>query len=293
VKIFISWSGDRERAVAEALQAAIPKLCVADVSIFVSSQSISKGANGVAVIEANLDESAFGIVLVSRENQFAPWLNYEGGWLASTLSRPVATICLNLRPGDITSPLAPRQATQFENPADMATLLRQVVDLANPMMNDQAFETLLAPVWPQIRDSWSDGGGGSEPPARDSNEMLAEIVERVRRIEERELPSRGVNLHKSDGPRPKGANLRFERIVKSVLDEQTDGSIALLSATLNDSLARVVLLVPPIGATGSLEEVERALLGILPPSVRLSIEPIVANAGHFEPREEPSLDRDV
>lgn len=186
VKIFISWSGPREQAVAEALQAALPDLCVADVEVFVSSQSISKGANGVAVIEANLDSSAFGVVLVSKANQTAPWLNYEGGWLASTLDRPVATVCLDLLPSDITGPLAPRQATRFEDAEDMAKLLRQIVEAANPAMKDRAFKTLLGAVWPSIKSSWIPAAAKAPPaPARDERDMLAELVDRVRRIDER------------------------------------------------------------------------------------------------------------
>jgi hypothetical protein len=188
VKIFISWSGNSERAVAEALQSTLSELCAADVEVFVSSRSISKGANGVAVIEASLDSSAFGIVLVSKKNQAAAWLNYEAGWLASTLDRPVATICLDLRPSDITSPLAPRQATQFSDPADMETLLREIVRAANPSMSDRTFATLLASVWPTIRDSWEPRHGDAETAdPRSERDMLAELVERVRAIEAQQL----------------------------------------------------------------------------------------------------------
>ncbi|OII28856.1 hypothetical protein BIV03_00975 [Curtobacterium sp. MCBA15_016] len=188
MKIFISWSGSSEQAVAEALQSTLTELCASDVEVFVSSRSISKGANGIAVIEANLDSSAFGIVLVSKKNQSAAWLNYEAGWLASTLDRPVATICLDLRPSDITSPLAPRQATQFSDPADMETLLREIVRVANPSMNDRTFATLLASVWPTIRDSWKprDGDGETTDP-RSERDMLSELVERVRAIEAQQL----------------------------------------------------------------------------------------------------------
>lgn len=232
---------------------------MADIDIFVSSRSITKGANGLAVIEANLDNSAFGIVLVSRDNQAAPWLNYEGGWLASTLERPVATICLDLRPGDVTSPLAPRQATQFEDDQDMATLLRQVVDAANPSMNDRVFQTLLTQVWPSIRDSWVPAlEHEGESPARDDNEMLAELVERVRRIEELgQLTSARVDesLHTSlladERQRnearlgaPSGATgpSRFERAVRRTVERESEGALGVISARLGPRGANVVLV---------------------------------------------------
>jgi hypothetical protein len=296
VKIFISWSGPREQAVAEALQAAIPDLCVADVDIFVSSSSITKGANGLAVIEAKLDDSAYGIVLVSRENQTAPWLNYEGGWLASTLDRPVATICLDLRPGEVTSPLAPRQATQFDDEKDMATLLRQVVDAANPSMNDRVFQTLLAQAWPGIRDSWvpATEQAAGEAPARDDNEMLAELVERVRRIEELGQHTNmrvDETLHRSlladerrryeasTGAQRGGTGTgtgtgtsRFERSVRSVVERESDGALTVMSARLRPQSARVVLVSSGTVPEATLDRVKNVVKEMAPSDLPTTFE---------------------
>lgn len=281
MKIFISWSGQRERAVAEALRDALVNLCAVEVEIFVSSRSISKGANGVAVIEAELDASAFGVVLVSKDNQKAPWLNYEGGWLASTLERPVATVCLDLPPSDITGPLAPRQATRFDDAEDMARLLREIVQAVNPAMNDQTFATLLAAAWPAIESSWMPASGQvDDAPSRDERDMLAELVDRVRRIEELGLSTQvdlqerfEVNARTAAASaawerdalwESRDASLAFERAVQDLVARMAPGLMQVVLAKIDKHGKRVLLTVSP-NASNELRELVNGALTSLPP----------------------------
>jgi hypothetical protein len=243
------------------------------MEVFVSSRSISKGANGVDVIEENLDASGFGIVLVSRANQAAPWLNYEAGWLASALDRPVATICLDLRPSDITTPLAPKQATQFEDDGDMKRLLREIVTLANADMSDRAFNALLADVWPTIRDSWvSEPDSALEVPARSESDMLAEVVERVRRIEEG-IEANGQRAALSS---PKGKRLAdrlnvgqppsfgFFRAVEEIVLRTTSGRAGLVECSLDESEARVTIAVDEEVAARRIRSTRQEIEALVP-----------------------------
>jgi len=286
VKIFVSWSGPAEQLVAEALKTALPNICAADVEVFVSSKSIAKGVIGTAVIEAKLSGSDYGLVLVSQANQGAPWLMYEGGWLASTLERPVATICLDLRPSDLTTPLSPRQATVFVE-EDMRELLRQIVEVANPSMSDRTFDVLFASAWPDIDKSWSPGSNAaSAAPHRTDSDMLAELVERVRRIEERDLS------RKAEKPRivDTGATSRFERLVKEIAAERSGGSVTVLSASLRGRNARVMFLVSHAADVDLVRRIENGLLAVLPSDVQLSIDVITGDAGRVDAGDELSDD---
>lgn len=283
MKIFISWSGQRERAVAEALREALPDLCVTEVEVFVSSKSISKGANGTSVIEANLDTSDYGIILVSRENQNAPWLNYEGGWLASTLSRPVSTICLDLRPGDVTSPLAPRQATQFESEDDMTELLRQIAETANPSIPPRAFNTLLKSVWPSIRESWkpNDAPSAGEKNQRSEQDMLAEIVERVRNVES-ELKSNRPGLSSAmQQHRATAERVEFEAVAKlrALVSEVAQGNVYLVEHNFGETPPRIVLVSNP---EASAADRDRAVMAVKEahPTARVRVS-------HIRPLTEP------
>ncbi|OII10511.1 hypothetical protein BIU97_10310 [Curtobacterium sp. MCBA15_009] len=302
MKIFISWSGEPERAVAEALKAALPTLCAVEVDVFVSSKSIAKGADGIEVINAELRSAAYGVVLISKSNQEAPWLNYEGGWLAS-LGCPVSTVLLDLRISDITTPLAPRQATNFEDENDMADLLKQVATAANKNLPDQAFEALLAVVWPSIRDSWKplEGDDGNEP-IRSDSDMLSELVERVRRIEQTGEAAFSLNRKRSEFSQPdvsepriktssrvlyeKLRSDRFARLVKEMVDSDPQAGAALVSARISDDLARVVLLVGRSASKESLTALQRRIEVVATPTAT-HFELITTDAASIDDLEEP------
>src|SRR4051794_22380020 len=78
MKVFISWSGDKSKATAEALRMWL-KLVIQSVEPFVSSVDIAKGDRGLNVIANELAESSFGIICVTRDNNLAPWINFEAG----------------------------------------------------------------------------------------------------------------------------------------------------------------------------------------------------------------------
>ncbi|WP_072807533.1 TIR domain-containing protein [Rhodococcoides yunnanense] len=78
--VFISWSGELARAVAEVLQEWLPTL-MDDVDPWVSSVSIQAGMHWLGQVNARLDTAVFGIVLVTLENKGKEWLNFEAGAL--------------------------------------------------------------------------------------------------------------------------------------------------------------------------------------------------------------------
>lgn len=78
--VFISWSGDLARGVAEVLQEWLPTL-MDDVDPWVSSVSIQAGMHWLGQVNARLDTAVFGIVLVTLENKGKEWLNFEAGAL--------------------------------------------------------------------------------------------------------------------------------------------------------------------------------------------------------------------
>lgn len=53
---------------------------------FVSDADIEAGARGLDDIKDELDGTRFAIVVVTRDNQNAPWLNFEAGAISKQLS---------------------------------------------------------------------------------------------------------------------------------------------------------------------------------------------------------------
>lgn len=189
MKVFISWSGSAERVVAEALRTAVSLVSAGRASGFVSSQDIPKGDRGASVIDASLVSTDYGIVILSANNQHRPWINYEGGALAKTLDHPVATILLDLLPSDVEGPLQPFQSTAFANEGDMRSLMRQIAKAADPSISDEVIDVLFDSTWPDLSRAWNPSVlSGKDVPRRTDSDMLAEIVDRVRRLET--LPNR-------------------------------------------------------------------------------------------------------
>src|SRR5262245_57457799 len=112
MKLFLSHSGDRSRAVAEALHWFIRHLLPATDPWI--STGIEKGARWEPEIAQSLEQSGMGIVCVTRENMNARWLLFEAGALSNRLSGKVATFLLDVDRGQIEPPLGQFQHTTTE-----------------------------------------------------------------------------------------------------------------------------------------------------------------------------------
>ena len=82
--VFISWSGDRSKYVAECLAVWL-KQVIQLVRPWMSSENILAGARWNAEIAKHLATTKFGIICVTPENLAAPWLVFEAGALAKTI----------------------------------------------------------------------------------------------------------------------------------------------------------------------------------------------------------------
>ena len=110
MKIFISWSGERSRAVAEALRSWLPRV-LQSVTPWMSDVDLVSGSRWSAEISAELADSRFGIICVTPENQNNPWLLFEAGALSKTISQThVCPLLLEMSPSQISGPLAQFQA---------------------------------------------------------------------------------------------------------------------------------------------------------------------------------------
>jgi hypothetical protein len=117
MKVFLSWSGGKSRAVAEALREWLPKV-LQEVEPFISA-----GVRWQYLISEALEGSSVGILCVTRENQSAPWLNFEAGAIAKQVeSARVIPLAIDLTVADVKPPLGHFQAKEMSASGIFAVL---------------------------------------------------------------------------------------------------------------------------------------------------------------------------
>lgn len=185
MKIFISWSGEPSRQIARALRDWL-SVVVQHVEPWMSDEEIQSGTRWNDSVAQSLDDTNFGIVCVTRANQSAPWLMFEAGALAKRLQQArVVPLCIDLEASDITSPLQAFQARRL-NQEGMRRLVYELSDLAEHPRPRESIDTLFDAMWPRLEAAVAEAATTTASPGkprRTPEDMLAELVTRVRNIE--------------------------------------------------------------------------------------------------------------
>ncbi|WP_169331003.1 toll/interleukin-1 receptor domain-containing protein [Deinococcus gobiensis] len=151
MKIFLSWSGDLSREVAEAFEEWIR--CVIQTSDpWVSSHNIESGSVWFREINDQLKDVSVGVIFLTKENLDKRWILFEAGALAKGLStNRVCTFLINLEPADISDPLAQFNHTWIEKTSVaklVATINRST---ASPVPN-QVVSSVFEVYWPLLEN---------------------------------------------------------------------------------------------------------------------------------------------
>ena len=96
MKVFLSWSGQRSKAVADLLAKWTPHVIQA-VEPWISS-AIDKGARWQSETAARLEDVKVGIVCLTPGNLSEPWILFEAGALSKTTGSSVCTFLFDLYP---------------------------------------------------------------------------------------------------------------------------------------------------------------------------------------------------
>lgn len=183
MKIFISWSGDRSKALAEVLYQWLPAVIQA-VKPYYSPDDIAKGTRWGVEIAKELEASRVGLICLTPDNPTAPWIMFEAGALSKSLDQSrLCPILFDLDPSDIQGPLVQFQACRFGREE-----MDRVVRMINGELGDQALAPdVLASVfdmwWPQLQERVAEvlATQDSAPPvSRSEREILEELLELMR-----------------------------------------------------------------------------------------------------------------
>jgi hypothetical protein len=185
VKVFISWSGEPSRIVARALRDWLP-MVVQQVEPWMSDEEIGSGARWSDAIAKALDETNFGIVCVTRANQHVPWLIFEAGALAKSVELArVVPLRIDLSSSEVTGPLSDFQGRQLDRDG-VSRLVHDVNAASERPMPVERIDTVFDAMWPRLEEVATEAINAVPPdtePRRSPEDMLKELVERIRRID--------------------------------------------------------------------------------------------------------------
>lgn len=186
MKIFVSWSGNRSRAVAELFSEWLK--CVIQASQpWISTRDIDRGAIWFSEINDNLRDVSVGVIFLTQENKDKPWILFETGALAKGLtSNRVCTFLIDLNPSDLQDPLAQFNHTLPEK-AGLWDLTRTINSCVtdNPL-DEKTLEKVFETYWPQFEADFAqaklDNPIGEVIPPRSEKDILSEILDNTRSL---------------------------------------------------------------------------------------------------------------
>lgn len=227
MKIFLSWSGPRSRAIAEALNDWLKRVIQAVKPFY--SPEIEKGAKWSGEIDAALEGTRFGIICLTPDNLESRWIHYEAGALSKTGDALIWTFLHGIKPGDVPQPLGKFQHTIAEK-NDVLMLLntinKRLADVGGEPIDNAVLSENFELYWPKLGEKLEEAEKLAEQKpesvnhtdidkSRDEREILLEILELVR-SQQRNNPSVPTIL--------KGSIARKVRLItppESILDDGT------------------------------------------------------------------------
>jgi hypothetical protein len=152
VKVFLSWSGKTSREVAQAFHDWLPFVIQA-VKPFISTGDIDKGKRWSDVLSTELNETAYGILIITPDNFDKPWIHFEAGAISKAVDKAfVSPFLFNIDPVRVVGPLSQFQAT-INDPDD---ILRLMSSINGCLPEDQrlSFDVLnreFELLWPDLK----------------------------------------------------------------------------------------------------------------------------------------------
>lgn len=187
MKVFISWSGERSRQVAELLNEWIGNVLQHVTPWF--SPEMDRGSVWFNSIFNALSETSAGIICLTQDNLNSPWILFESGAIAKGVTaNRVCTFAIDIEKEDIQAPLSHFNATQ-PSQEDMYSLVKTLnAASGDEALNENRLRQVFDAFWPQFWTKFQTildqtNSPSAQPAKRPQEEVLVEILDTVRRIE--------------------------------------------------------------------------------------------------------------
>jgi hypothetical protein len=191
MKVFLSWSGNRSRAITEVFKGWLPSVLQA-IRPYFSPDDVTKGARWLTEISKELEESRFALLIITPENQEAPWLLFEAGALSKNFDRSKVCPLLfgGMDPVDVKGPLVQFQGAKFGK-EEMKKVLKSInTELGESALSSDTLENVFEKWWPELEEgvekkikeeTLKERDKSSGDAKRSDRELIEEILALIRR----------------------------------------------------------------------------------------------------------------
>lgn len=230
MRVFLSWSGSRSRAVAEAfgnwlgltIQAVDPWM----------SPDIRKGVRWIEDLEKALAESKVGVFFVTKGSLASPWLHFEAGALSRSKDTRICSLLIDVSSEALHFlPLEQFQHTTLSED-DVRRLLSSINDAVGSAGERNLTETRLndafAISWPKLRDRLESIRKATyEDEVSDPTDLSPDVIGEFVGTALAQAPGRGLSVER--------LALAVGRSMQTDKSEDVDAKgIALLASMMQD-----------------------------------------------------------
>lgn len=186
MKVFLSWSGDQSRELAEVLREWLPAV-LQSVRPFFTPSDIEKGARWNKDIAQELEAASFGVFCLTKENLARPWLMFEAGALSKRIDASrVCPVLFGVDSADLEGPLVQFQAAPFSEP-EMRKLIKTLNSgLGEQRLDDAVLSSVFEMWWPKLNERVNKlmekhaGLTKSTSASRTDRDILEEVLQLTR-----------------------------------------------------------------------------------------------------------------
>lgn len=203
MKVFISWSGERSRQVAELFKVWL-KWVIQACDPWVSTQDIDSGSLWFNEINNQLSEISVGIICLTKENKDRPWILFEAGALTKGLSTSrVIPFLIDLNSLELRPPLSQLNAVTPDRDGLLRLTKTINFQLKDAALTQEVFNPVFENYWPQFEERLnlilSSTSETEQVDGREEKDILSEILLTVRGFDKRlrklEVPISNVIWH--------------------------------------------------------------------------------------------------
>lgn len=149
MKVFISWSGDRSKAIAHVLRTWLPRIVPAVVP-YMSEVDNEAGDRWGPKIAAELDQANYGIMCLTPENLGSPWLLFESGAIGKSVEEGhVIPLLYELDFTDVKQPLGQFHGKKVTK-EDMRSLCHTLNQACQEARSEPEVNTVFDLMWDKV-----------------------------------------------------------------------------------------------------------------------------------------------